>query len=396
MARKPAVEDDDDELMRTIPAPADAKARREWGKVAERFDRWRPACEELTLVRSVPTRFVQFDRATRCGGYPIERISTVHGPSGHGKTEFCLGLLDSFLALDHGANLIDAEFTTPFDWCERLMGERARHPAFVAKRPSTYEETTNAVREYVKVIAAARDAGDLPEDTSALIVVDSVRKLIPSSMMADVLKLAKNDDKTEMLTGRTGQIKAQVTQAWLDELVPLMGRNRMGIVMIARETDKDGASADDKKFDCAWAVAGTKGLIFDASLVMRVTRSEWLYEGPKENKLIVGERHRVRIWKTKVEGREGKFTDCYFHTSNGVYQPYGFDRARDVLELAVGYGIVEQKGSWFNFGGDRLGCGENKVCKLLNAEPARLAEIEAAVRARFNPDEELPGGTGDE
>ena len=389
--------DADDELMAVLPDPPRSKARREWGKVSERFDRWRPACEELTLVRSVPTRFVQLDRATRCGGFPIERISTVHGPSNHGKTQLCLGLIDSFLTLDHGAALVDAEFTTPHDWCERLMGDNAKHPAFVAQRPSTYEETANAVREYVKVIAKARDDGDLPEDTSALIVVDSVRKLIPASLLEDVLKVAKSDKNTEMLTGRTGQVKAQVTQAWLDELVPLMGRNRMGIVMIAREIDKDGASADDKKFDCAWAVAGTKGLIFDASLVMRVTRAKWIYDGPEEEKKVIGERHRVRIWKTKVEGKEGKFTDCYFHTSNGVYQPYGFDRARDVLELAVAYGIVEQKGAWFNMAdGARLGQGENRVCKLLNECPERLAEIEAVVRARFRPDEELPGGTGDE
>jgi recombination protein RecA len=402
MARKrvsesePTKDNDDGDLHAMLPVPKRTKAHRAWEKVAKSFEAWRPACEELTLVRSVPTRFVQLDRATRCGGFPIERITTVHGPSSHGKTELCLGLLDSFLTLDHGANLIDAEFTTPFDWCERLMGSNARHPAFVAQRPDNCEATVNAVRAYVKSVAKARDDGLLPEDTAALIVVDSVRKLIPKGLMDDVMKVAKTDKAVDMLTGRSGQQKAQVVQAWLDELVPLMGRNQMAIVMIARETDKEGADADDRKYDQAWAVAGTKGLIFDASLVMRVTRSGYVYDPPSgENRVVIGERHKVRIWKTKVESKEGKFTDAYFHTSNGVYQPYGFDRARDVLELAVHYGIVEQGGSWFSYDGKRLGQGENKVCRLLNDATGTLEEIEALVRARFSPDEELPGGEGD-
>ena len=402
MSRKlaPAAEpeaSDDDLMMNSVPPPKQVAAHREWAKVAKRFGKWRPACEELTLVRSVPTRFVQFDRATRVRGFPIERISTVHGPSNQGKSLFSIGLIDSFLALDHGASLVDAEYTTPFDWIEKLIGGRSKHPAFVAQRPENYEQTVNAVREYCKVIDEARSEGTLPEDTSGLVVVDSIRKLIPKNLMDDVLKVAKESGKSgvEMLTGRAGQIKAQMNQAWLDELVPLLGRTHTAVLLIAREFDKEGASADDRKFDNAWAVAGGRGLIFDASLVMRVTRSAYVYEGSSDDRVVIGERHKVRIWKTKVEGKEGKYTDAFFHTSNGVFQPYGFDRARDVLELAVHYGIVEQKGAWFSYDGKRLGQGENKVVRTLNEAVDTLAEIEAAVRARFAPDEELPGGMGE-
>lgn len=393
MARKSI--DSDTDLHDSFPLPEMVMRRKAWEKVASRFNKWRPAVEELTLVRSVPTRFVQFDRATRVGGFPIERITTVHGPSNHGKSEWCIGLIGSFLELDHAASLVDAEFTTPHDWVRRLIGELANHPAFMALRPENYEETVNAVREFCQVIDSARTDGSLPEDTSGIVVVDSVRKLIPKGMMADVLKVAKSADKTEMLTGRSGQLKAQVTQAWLDELVPLLARTGTGIVMIAREFDKEGADASDKKFDNAWAVAGTKGLIFDASLVIRITRASWIYEGSEEDKRVIGERHRVRIWKTKVQGKENKYTDSYYHSSNGTYQPAGFDRARDVVELALHYGVMEQKGAWFSCGAERVGQGLNKVCRMLNERPDLLGSIEAKVRAEFKPDEELPGGVGD-
>ena len=48
-------------------------------------------------MRAVPTIFPQYDRATRVGGHPIERWTTVHGPSNHGKTTFLHGLGASFL-----------------------------------------------------------------------------------------------------------------------------------------------------------------------------------------------------------------------------------------------------------------------------------------------------------
>lgn len=379
-----------------LPPPEDVQRRKVWGSVAENFRKWRPAREELTVVRSVPTWFVQFDRATRVGGYPIERITTVHGPSNHGKTEWCIGMIGSFLQLSHAAGLVDAEFTTPIDWVERLIGkDLAEHPAFMAIRPSTYEETANATREFCKVIDSGKASGELPADTSGIVVVDSVRKLIPKGLMDSVLKVAKEDAKTEMLTGRSGQLKAQVTQAWLDELVPMLARTGTGIIMIAREFDKEGASADDKKFDSAWAVAGTRGLIFDASLVIRITRAEWLFDGPSDSKRVIGERHRIRIWKTKVQGKEHKFTDCYYHSSNGVYQPAGFDRARDVVELALHYGIMTLSGSWYSHRGNKVGQGLNQVCKKLNESKAWLRDIEQSVRSEFRPDEELPGGVGD-
>lgn len=397
MARSKPVEVADDDLMDSLPAPQGLENRRQWEKVAKKFNKWRPACEELTCVRSVPTRFIQFDRATRVGGFPIQRITTVHGPSNQGKSLFAIGLIGSFLALNHSASLVDAEYTTPFDWIEKLIGDLAQHPAFVAQRPDNYEQTVNAVREYCNVIMHAREEKLIPDDTSGLVVVDSIRKLIPKNLMDEVIKIGKETGKkgVEMLTGRTGQLKAQMNQAWLDELVPLLGKTNTAVLLIAREFDKEGAGADDRKYDNAWAVAGGRGLIFDASLVMRITRAGYVYKGSGEDKVVIGERHKVKIWKTKVEEKEGKYTECFFHTSNGVFQPYGFDPARDVLELATQYKIVEQSGSWFSYDGSRLGQGENQVVKSLNENPPLLSEIETKVRSRFTADEDLPGGYGE-
>jgi RecA/RadA recombinase len=381
----------------TVSTPADARDRlQRMQAVASRFNAWRPAAEVLTRVKSVPTRFVQIDRATRVGGWPIERIATVHGPSNHGKTSFCHGLGLSFLDGGHYYAFVDAEYTTPEAWLSELMGQQKTHPGFVALRPRSFEQTVDAVREFVETIGEAREKGDIEPDTSALIVVDSIRKLIPERLLEKILKEGAEGKKGSVdgMSGRGAMYKAALQSQWLDELVPLLARSGAGMVIITREADDPNADARDMMYDTAWKIQGSKSLVYDSSLVIRITRDEWVKEGAKDDPVIVGEKHRARIWKTKVGGKEDKHIDAHFHTSNGVGSPVGFDRARDVFELARELGIIEQRGAWFALaGGDKLGMGEAKALASLRDEG--LAEVEARVRAAFTSVQSDAEGTDD-
>lgn len=356
--------------------------------VAARFGAWRPAAQVLTRVRAVPTRFVQVDHATRVGGWPIERFATVHGPSNHGKTILCHGLGLSFLERGHFYAFVDAEFTTPEDWLAKLMGEHSKHPGFVALRPKSFEETVDAVREFAEGVADAREKGEIEPDTTALIVVDSMTKLAPEKLLARITKEGASGKKGSVdgYGGRGAQLKAGLIKAWLDELTPLLAHTGTSMIGITRESDDPDADSRDRQFDAAWKVVGGKALTYDASLVVRVTRDSWLRESADKDSRIVGERHRARIWKTKVGGKDDKHVDAFFHTSNGVALPEGFARARDVLELAVAAGIVEQSGAWLKWG-TRKWNGEVKALAVLS-DPGEttewgglLGQLEAEVRA---------------
>lgn len=366
-------------------SPADARDRlQRMQAVASRFGAWRPAAEVLTKVRAVPTCFPQIDRATRVGGWPIERIATVHGPSNHGKTAFCHGLGLSFLERGHYYGFIDAEFTTPEQWLADLMGRHAKHPGFVALRPQSFEQTVDEVRRFVETIGEARTKGDIEPDTSALIVVDSIRKLIPERLLEKIMKEGATGKKGSIdgMSGRGAMYKAALQSQWLDELVPLMAQTGAGIVIITREADDPNADARDLMYDTAWKVQGSKALVYDASLVVRITRDEWVKEGPKDDPIIVGEKHRARIWKTKIGGKEDKHVDAYFHTSNGVAGPIGFDRARDVFQLGIEHNVIEQKGAYYSLAsGEKLGQGETKAIAALRDK--HLAAVEQEVRALF-------------
>jgi len=119
---------------------------------------------------------------------------------------------------------------------------------------------------------------------------------------------------------------------------------------------------------------------------VRVERDSWVGQKAaekNEKNLTYGERHKVTIRKTKIGGKEGRETVCFFHSSNGTFIPEGFDRARDVMELGLRFGVVEQSGSWYSFEGERLGVGIHGVVKGLTEHPELLASIESACRAQF-------------
>lgn len=403
MARKrAAAQPAEESAADVVPGPPSNERRRQLAEIAKDFASggWLPARESLTAVRAVPTIFPQVDRGTRVGGWPIDRIGLVHGPSNEGKTTFVNGLGLSFLQLDHFYGLVDAEYTTPITWLRKQMGIYADHPGFVALRPTSYEETVAAVRRFATRIGEAKAKGQVPEDTTGLVVVDSIRKLVPEGILSKILKEVKEGklkDGVDGNRGMSGAIKAAMNAAWMDELVPLMGQTGCALVMIGRESQDRDASARDRSFGNDWKLTGGGALFFDSSIVVRVERASWVYE--KEGKLadgekpgrIFGERHIATIRKTKVEGKEDKVVKTYFHTSNGVHVPEGFDRARDVLELALGYGVAKQAGGGWILWGKRRWQGRHAAVKKLHEDAAMMGDFEATVRECFAPDEELPG-----
>jgi recombination protein RecA len=58
----------------------------------------------------------------------------------------------------------------------------------------------------------------------------------------------------------------------------------------------------------------------------------------------------------------------------------GISPEGDLLDLAVDRKIVEKSGTWFAFGGERLGQGRENVKQFLKENPAVFKAIEERVR----------------
>jgi len=339
---------------------------------------WKRAEDALDRVESVSTIFPDFNRATRCGGLPINRMHVIHGETHGGKSLFVLGLIKSFLDGGHVAAYVDAEHSTPHEFAEELIGDLSKCEGFFGSRPDTYEDTIDAVNEFLSMMVTLRKTH--PEK-KAIVVIDSINKLTPARELKNVLKSGGE----EVSKGHAGRYRAAVNQAWLNHLSPRLKPAGCAMVFIAQER----VGADDAPWqpDGGVQIKGGQALSFDASLLIRVSKSMPMRdttsvtkEAPKGE--IVGWAHRVRIYKSKVAHMDGAQSDCAFHFSNGKQTPAGFDTSRDALHLAKKLGLLQVNGSWLSWR-KRRWQGEMRAAQWLSEKPEVLAELMQEIESRL-------------
>lgn len=351
--------------------------------VTEKFKGWKPAPEVVRNIRAVPTCLLDYDCAVGVGGHPLERISLVYGPSDHGKSRLTTALGRSFLARDHFFALVDAEHTATPGWLRTLMGELVEHPGFVALPSSTYEKAVDGVREFGTTIAEQRAAGKLPPDTSGIVVVDSIRKLVPKDFVKRLAADIGGDEPKRRFGGAKGvdgyggrgaQIKAALNAAWMDSLVPLLAETGISVVIVSRETD--GEDGEIK-------VGGGKALKYESSLWLRVLK-DWMTEGEGKERKTIGEVHTVAIERSKVANKGEETIYAAFRVSNGTVAPEGFWPEADALEVGLERAVIDLRGSWYAFDGKRIGNGRMAALARLKSEPELLERIVRAVREKVS------------
>lgn len=345
---------------------------------------WKRAEEALDRIEAVSTIFPDFNRATRCGGLPVNRMHTIHGQTHGGKTAFVLGLVKSFLDGGHVAAYVDAEHSTPQEFAEELMGDLSKRDGFFGSRPDTYEDTIDAVTEFLKMMATLRK--DSPA-TKSIVVIDSINKLTPERELRNVLKSGGE----EVSKGHAGRYRAAVNQAWLNHLSPRLKPAGCAMVFIAQERESHDADAWDP--DGGVEIKGGQSLSFDASMLIRVSKSMPMRDTAtatdKSKGDIIGFAHRVRIYKSKVSHMDGAFSDCVYHFSNGKRTPAGFDTSRDALLVAKKIGLVQVNGSWLSWR-KRRWQGEMKAAQWLSGEPTVLAELMREIEQKLASERARP------
>jgi recombination protein RecA len=116
--------------------------------------------------------------------------------------------------------------------------------------------------------------------------------------------------------------------------------------------------------------SGGRALKFYSSVRLDVRRIQSI----KEKGEVVGNRTRVRVTKNKVAPpfRQAEFDIMYNE---------GISLTGDILDLGVDLGVIDKRGSFYNYGDQRLAQGRENAKTFLaeNADVAR--EIEAKIRS---------------
>jgi len=96
----------------------------------------------------------------------------------------------------------------------------------------------------------------------------------------------------------------------------------------------------------------------------------------KDGDNVIGNRTRVKVVKNKVAP---PFKEVEFDIMYGQ----GISREGDVLDLGSEQNIVDKSGTWFSFGGERIGQGREQAKTFLREHPAILQQVEGRLFEKF-------------
>jgi recombination protein RecA len=276
------------------------------------------------------------------GGYPRGRVVEVYGPEASGKTTLTLHAIANVQKQGGIAAFIDAEHALDLQYARRLG---VNTEELLVAQPDYGEQALEIADMLVR------------SGTIDCVVIDSVAALVPKAEL--------EGDMGDSHVGLQARLMSQA----LRKLTGSLNKSSCLMMFINQLRMKIGVM-----FGSPETTTGGNALKFYSSVRLRVSRVGQIKEasaGGREPE-VVGNRTRVKVVKNKLAP---PFRECEFDILYGK----GISRSGDVIDMATELGIVEKSGSWFSFGGERLGQGREKVRAFLEENPTMLDTIENLV-----------------
>ena len=299
-----------------------------------------------TLVREgISTGALSLDLALGGAGMPRGRIVELFGPESSGKTTLALHVIANAQKGGGVAAFIDAEHAFDTTWAKNL-GVDTDHLLF--SQPDYGEQALNITEMLVR------------SNALDVIVVDSVAALVP-----------KNEIDGEMGDIHVG-LQARLMSQAMRKLTGAIAKSKTCVIFINQIREKIGVM-----FGSPETTPGGRALKFYSSVRIDVRRVTTVKQGDE----AIGTHVRVRVVKSKISPpfKKAEFDILFV----GGISYYG-----DLLGLAIEEGLVSKSGSWFSYGGVRLGQGQNVAGHFL-ADNADLAEeIKAKILAKHGQEPE--------
>ena len=287
-------------------------------------------------IAVIPTGSIGLDLALGVGGIPRGRVTEIFGPESSGKTTLTLHIIAECQKMGGTCAFVDAEHALDVAYARRLG---VRTDDLLISQPDFGEQ--------------ALDIADMLVRSGAvdLVVIDSVAALIPQA------ELEGNMGETQV----GGQ--ARLMSHALRKLTGTIHKSRTSVIFINQIRMKIGVTG----YGSPETTTGGNALKFYSSVRLDIRKIQTL----KDKEESFGSRTRVKVVKNKIAP---PFRSATFDILYGQ----GISRSGELLDIGIEAKIIEQSGSWFAFGSEKLGQGREKVRALLDED----AELRAAIEAR--------------
>lgn len=292
------------------------------------------ASKEVSVIK---TGALSLDTALGIGGVPRGRVVEIFGPESSGKSTLATHIVANAQKNGGVAAYIDAE--------------HALDPAYATKigvniddllicQPDSGEEALN-----IAEMLARSNAVDV-------IVIDSVAALVPKSEL--------DGDIGDSFIGLQARMMSQA----LRKLTSALAKSNTCAVFINQIREKIGVMYGNPE-----TTTGGRALKFYASIRLDIRRTGGI-KGSDSSE--IGNRVKVKVVKNKMAPpfQVAEF-DILFNE--------GISRTGSVIDMAAEFNIVDKKGAWFSYKGQRLGQGREAVREELKKNSKLLEELEGLV-----------------
>ncbi|MDR2745280.1 MAG: recombinase RecA [Desulfovibrio sp.] len=286
----------------------------------------------------IPTGSIGLDLALGVGGIPRGRITEIFGPESSGKTTLTLHIIAECQKLGGSCAFVDAEHALDVAYAKRLG---VNTDELLISQPDYGEQALDIADMLVRSGAVG------------LVVVDSVAALIP--------QMELEGDMGETQVGGHARLMSHAMR----KLTGTIHKSRTSVIFVNQIRMKIGTLG----FGNPETTTGGNALKFYSSVRLDIRKIQTL----KDREESYGSRTRVKVVKNKVAP---PFRSAVFDILYGQ----GISRSGELIDMGVEAGIIEQSGSWFAFGPEKLGQGKEKVRALLDENDELRTQVENALR----------------
>ena len=297
-------------------------------------------------VQAVHTGSIALDMALGIGGVPRGRIIEIFGPESSGKTTVALHIVAEVQKAGGEAAFIDAEHALDPVYAKALGVDINN---LLVSQPDCGEDALNITEQLAR--SGAID----------IIVVDSVAALGP-----------RQEIEGDMGQATVG-VQARLMSQAMRKLSAVISKSNTVLIFINQLREKVGVMYGNPE-----TTPGGRALKFYSSVRIDVRKTEQLKNGND----IYGNHVRCKVVKNKVAP---PFKTAEFDILYGK----GISRSGEIIDYCIALDIIKKSGSWFSYNGERIGQGKDNVRKLIEGNPALLAELDAKIRSMKD---QLPEG----
>lgn len=287
-------------------------------------------------VSVIKTGALTLDLALGIGGLPRGRVVEIFGPESSGKSTLALHVVANAQRNGGVAAYIDAEHALDPGYATRI-GVNIND--LLISQPDSGEEALN-----IAEMLARSNAIDV-------IVIDSVAALVPKSELEGEIG--------DSFVGLQARLMSQA----LRKLTATLSKSNTCAIFINQIREKIGVMYGSPE-----TTTGGRALKFYSSIRLDIRRMA----GIKGETTDVGNRVKVKVVKNKMAPpfQIAEF-DILFNE--------GISRTGTVIDLATEFNVIDKKGAWFSYKGQRLGQGREAVREELKKNAKLLDEIEGLI-----------------